>query len=102
MSRLVLVATAHPVRTATTFSTSIGHEVQIVIVDVELVVAAVVTRVGVKYSTLLILVEDAVTLSIARLWVTDREVVEGAFGHHFLWRERYLVVEVEVRAAGGY
>src|SRR4249920_1125390 len=98
-SPIVLVAAADPVRPSATFVTPLGHEIEIVVVDIELVVATVVAGVGVKHGASLIPVEDAVPLPVARLRVACRVVVARAPGRDLLRGERYLIVEVEVRAA---
>src|SRR4249920_236864 len=59
----VLVVPADPVRAASSFAPALRHEIEVVVVQVEFVVAAVVARVGVEHGAALILVEDAVAFS---------------------------------------
>ena len=60
---IVFIMAAHPEGSAITLITAFGHHVKVVIVDVQHVVAAEVTRVGVKNSAALVLVEHAVPLT---------------------------------------
>src|SRR5262245_55806222 len=63
---VVLVAASHPVRPSPAFIPPPGHQVEVVVVKVELVVPAVVAGVGVIHGALLVLVEDAVPFPLPR------------------------------------
>src|SRR6266540_3542641 len=62
---IVLVAAAHPVRSSVALVASLGNQIQVVVVDIKLVVASVVARVGVEHRAVLVLVEDAVAFAFA-------------------------------------
>ena len=65
LSGRILVLSPDPERAATAFIAPLGDEVEVVIVDVELVVAAVVARVRVIHRAIGVFVEDAVPFALA-------------------------------------
>src|SRR3984893_4822894 len=60
---IVFIMAAHPEGPAVTLITAFRHHVKVVIVDVQHVIAAEVTRVRVKNIAAVVLVEHAVTLT---------------------------------------
>src|SRR5437879_12461135 len=90
---------AHPEGSAATLISALGHQVQIVIMDVQLVVSAVVTRVAVKNGAALILIEHAVSFSLGSFWILYLEVVEGVFVPILFRRDRHVSAKIEIRIA---
>ena len=63
----VLVVSSDPVGPAAALVSSLRHQIQVVIVQIQLVVAAIVARVRMKHDAALVFVEDAVPLPLARV-----------------------------------
>src|SRR5712664_3457569 len=70
---------AQPEGSTITFISAFGYHVKVVIVDVQHVVSAEVTRVGVKNSAALIFVEHTVSLTLRTVWILFCVVVKGLF-----------------------
>src|SRR5262245_35560849 len=63
---IVLIVSPDPVGAAPSLVPALRHQIKVVIVEIQLVVAPVVARVGVKDRTARVLVKDAVPLPLAR------------------------------------
>src|SRR6476646_5581997 len=88
---IVFVVPADPIRSATALVATLRDQIEIVIVKIQLIVAAVVARVGVEHLSALVLVEEAVTLAFSRFRFLPLVVVEHAFLGHLFRREGDVV-----------
>ena len=99
MSTAIFIVSSHPEGSAPAFISALGCQIQVVIVDVQFVVSPVVARIAVKNGAALILVEHAVPFALGSLRILYLEVVESVFLCELFRRERYVVVEIEIRIA---
>src|SRR6266851_5562160 len=89
---IVLVAAAHPVRPAAILIPTFWHHIEIMIVDVEHVVPARVTRVTVENLAALVPKKHTVPFAIRRPWILYGVVKEGLLLGHVFRRKRHVIV----------
>ena len=95
----VLVMSAHPEGPSAILVAALWHDIEVVIVDVEQLIAAHVAGIGVKDITALVPVEHAVPLPIGWSGILDGVVEVRLAGGQFCGRESEMKVEIEVGIA---
>src|ERR1700738_4658541 len=92
---------AHPKRPAAALVPALGHEVEVLIVDIQRLDAPRIGRVGVKYAARRVLEEYADALALRSLRILPRVVVKRFLLGQFIRRERHAVVAIEVGVGRG-
>ena len=101
-SSFVFVAATDPEWPASALVAALGHNIQVVIVDVEEFVAAYVAGIGVENAAALIPVEDAMPFPIRRPGILDCEIEESLACFDFFGREGRLEVKIEIGFSRGH
>src|SRR5215831_647577 len=84
----ILVVAPHPERPAAALVASLGHDVEVLVVEVERLDAAREGRIGAEYAALRVLREHAHALALGGIRVLQLEVVERLLPLHLLGSER--------------
>src|SRR5215472_13866386 len=89
----IFVVAAHPERPAAAFVATLGHDVEVSVVEVERLDAAREGRVRTEHAAFRVLREHAHALALGGVGVLELEVVESFLLLHLLGSERHVEVE---------